>query len=281
MSVSKATLLATLKKARKTADTRYGIEVEKQVTAESGFAATYVVKQNGVQKGAKINIPKDMVVKNATLETSTAENYETVGTSAAGKLYIDFVINTVEGDGNATHIYLPVEDLVDLYEAGDGLEVNNNQFTLKIDTENARGLAVGANGLSLSLAVASVNKVGGSAGAMSATDKEKLDGIDEGANAYTHPTYTATTGAETEDATPAFGGTFTVSQVTSDASGHVTGQTSRTVTIPNATVTAATSGAGGSNGLMTAVDKEILDNLQASSNETISDEEIAAIFVDD
>ena len=69
--------------------------------------------------------------------------------------------------------------------------------------------------------------------------------------------------------------------MTSDASGHVTGQTSRTVTIPNATVTAATSGAGGSNGLMTAVDKEILDNLQASSNETISDEEIAAIFVDD
>lgn len=102
-------------------------------------------------------------------------------------------------------------------------------------------------------------------GLMSATDKAKLDGIESGANAYTHPTYTATTGGETGDQTPSFGGTFIVSQVTSDASGHVTGQTDRTVTIPGNTATASESGVGGSAGLMSASDKEKLDDIEIAT----------------
>lgn len=50
---------------------------------------------------------------------------------------------------------------------------------------------------------------------------------------YTHPTYTARTGKPTTNQTPAFGGTATVSQITSDTSGHVTGATDRTITIPS------------------------------------------------
>lgn len=50
---------------------------------------------------------------------------------------------------------------------------------------------------------------------------------------YTHPTYTARTGKPTANQTPAFGGTATVSQITSDAKGHVTGATDRTITIPS------------------------------------------------
>lgn len=283
MAVSKATLLATLKKFRQTTDTRYGITVVKQESAESGYAATYVVKQNNTQKGVKINIPKDFLVKSATLETSTAQNYETVGTSAAGKKYIDFVVNTVDSDATDTHIYLPVEDLVDVYTNGNGLALSNNQFSIQLDSSNSHGLAVGANGLSLALAVASASGVGGSAGAMSAADKEKLDGIAAGANAYVHPTLSggaALTGAETADVTPAFGGTVSVSQVATDTAGHVTSLTTRTITIPNATATASTSGVGGTAGLMSAADKEALDGLSANANETISDEEIAACFVD-
>ena len=71
------------------------------------------------------------------------------------------------------------------------------------------------------------------AGLMSAADKTKLDGIATGANAYTHPSYTARTGKPTANQTPAFGGTATVSQITSDATGHVTGATDRTITIPS------------------------------------------------
>ena len=90
------------------------------------------------------------------------------------------------------------------------------------------------------------------AGLMSADDKTKLDGIATGANAYVHPSYTARTGKPTANATPAFGGTFTVSQITSDATGHVTGATDRTITIPSTTMTAATSSAAGTSGLVPA-----------------------------
>lgn len=85
-----------------------------------------------------------------------------------------------------------------------------------------------------------------SSGLMSADDKTKLNGIAEGANNYTHPSYTALTGVPTANQTPKFGGTFSVSQPTTDATGHVTGLTSRTITIPSAT--ASTS----ANGLMTS-----------------------------
>ena len=71
------------------------------------------------------------------------------------------------------------------------------------------------------------------AGLMSASDKSKLDGIATGANAYTHPSYTARTGKPTANQTPAFGGTATVSQITSDATGHVTAANDRTITIPS------------------------------------------------
>lgn len=98
------------------------------------------------------------------------------------------------------------------------------------------------------------------AGLMSKDDKSKLDNIASGANNYSHPSYTAITGKPTANATPGFGGTFTVSQITSDATGHVIGATDKTVTIPNATAT--TSAAG----LMSASDKTKLDGITASAD---------------
>lgn len=62
---------------------------------------------------------------------------------------------------------------------------------------------------------------------------------------YTHPSYTARTGYPTANASPAFGGSFYVSQITSDGTGHVTGANTRTITIPS--TVASTS----ANGLMT------------------------------
>ena len=98
-----------------------------------------------------------------------------------------------------------------------------------------------------------------SAGVMSADDKTKLDGIASGANAYTHPAYTAQTGKPTANQAPAFGGTVTVSQIASDANGHVTGAVDRTITIPNAA--ASTEAAG----LMSAADKTKLNGIAAGA----------------
>ena len=102
-------------------------------------------------------------------------------------------------------------------------------------------------------------------GFMSPEDKSKLDGIAAGANAYTHPSYTARTGVPTANQTPAFGGTFTVSQPVSDATGHITAVNSRTITIPNA---AATTSAAG---LMSAADKTKLDGIATGANKTTVD----------
>lgn len=72
---------------------------------------------------------------------------------------------------------------------------------------------------------------------------------------YVHPSYTARTGKPTGNQTPGFGGTFTVSQVESDTTGHVSGMTDRTVTIPNSVATTSTAG------LMSAEDKAYLEGL--------------------
>ena len=82
---------------------------------------------------------------------------------------------------------------------------------------------------------------------------------------YTHPSYTAKTGVPTANATPAFGGTFTVSQPASDATGHITAINSRTITIPNTAATTST------NGLMSSSDKSKLDGIATGATKVTVD----------
>ena len=97
---------------------------------------------------------------------------------------------------------------------------------------------------------------GETAGLMSAADKKKLDGVEAGANKYTHPSYT-----------PQASGLY---KVTVDATGHVSaaaavekgditalGIPGQDTTYQNATQSAA--------GLMSAADKIKLDNIPTSA----------------
>ena len=86
-------------------------------------------------------------------------------------------------------------------------------------------------------------------------EKTKLSGIEEGANAYIHPSYTARTGVPPANQTPAFGEAFNISQPISDATGHITAINNRTIIIPDMVATTSTSG------LMSAADKTKLDRL--------------------
>ena len=107
-------------------------------------------------------------------------------------------------------------------------------------------------------------------GLMSAADKKKLDGVAAGANKYIHPAYTARTGAPTANQTPAFGGTFSITQPVSDGSGHITGMNSRTVKIPNNAASASAAG------LMSAADKSKLNEIKVSGiNATYGKETIS------
>ncbi len=149
--------------------------ITKQGTAESGYLATYQLTKGGSPVGEKINIPKDFLVKSADIkEVETAD--QPYDGAQVGDKYIDFVINSLQGDGNETHVYLAVNELVDTYTGGNGIEVSaQNVVSVKIDTANANGLGVGVNGVKLDLATTTA------AGAMSAADKTKLDGVAEGA----------------------------------------------------------------------------------------------------
>lgn len=87
-------------------------------------------------------------------------------------------------DGAKTPSYsyeaLAVGELVDVYTAGNGIEVSNaNVISAKVVAGN--GLSVDGNGIAMAAVVASTGGTGGSNGAMTAAQAEKLAGIDEGA----------------------------------------------------------------------------------------------------
>lgn len=148
-------------------------------TATSGYIATYQLQKDGAAAGVNIDIPKDYLVKSASIKTSIGDG-DPSG-FPAGTKYIDFVINThdtVAGTGTESHIYLNVQDLVDAYTAGNGINISDsNEVSAKVVAAN--GLSVDTDGIKIGAAS------GTAAGAMSSADFTKLGGIDDGATANT------------------------------------------------------------------------------------------------
>lgn len=92
--------------------------IVKQETAESGFAGTYYLTKDDTQVGAKINIPLDQVLQSASIKEVTEENLPYEGAKIGDK-YIEFLFqNSTEKE------YLPVQELVDVYSAGNGISVS-------------------------------------------------------------------------------------------------------------------------------------------------------------
>lgn len=100
------------------------------------------------------------------------------------------------------------------------------------------------------------------------TEKEKLAGIEAGANAYVHPTYTQKVSG--------------LYKVTVDATGHVSDATAVTKTditglgIPGQDTTYSAASAG-ADGLMSAADKSKLDGIAIASDDEVS-EMLAEVF---
>ena len=124
------------------------VTVEKQTTAETGYAATYVVKQNSTQVGAKINIPKDLLLQSASVETvgSTPTALETANSLTTGDSYIKLIANTVDGDDAQTPLVIPINDIFDLQSADEStITLSNGIYSVKasgIDTTQLKDSAV-------------------------------------------------------------------------------------------------------------------------------------------
>lgn len=111
-------------------------EVDKkieQVTIEPNGNLQYFLKVDGVTKG-EINIPKDQFLSSVSYNPSTKE--------------ITFVFETTSGTSTTV---VRVDDLVDTYLAGNGLKLEENVFSVKINEEDGEPyLTVTENGLKLS-----------------------------------------------------------------------------------------------------------------------------------
>lgn len=124
------------------------ITIEQQVTADSGYAATYVLKQGGVALSPKINIAKDKLLQSASLETvgSSPSTLESSYNLVAGDKYIKLVVNTENSETGATTLVIPVSDLVDVYDADNTtLSISNGVFSIKnsgVDTNQIKDDAV-------------------------------------------------------------------------------------------------------------------------------------------
>ncbi|WP_407420669.1 pyocin knob domain-containing protein [Methanobrevibacter sp.] len=117
-------------KVLKTAVDEKVVTVEKQSSAEQGYAATYVVKQNGSQVGVKINIPKDFLVKSTSVKTCTTAN-QPVNGYEVGDIYIDWVVNSKDNTATDEHLYLRAKDIGSYPPDEVTLTIVNNQFKIK------------------------------------------------------------------------------------------------------------------------------------------------------
>lgn len=143
--------------------------IEKQATADEGYAVSYKLKKIVGEEvsyvGDVINIPKDMVLKSATLQTVAEADKPYTG-AVVGDPYIHMMFN----DAAASDIFVPVKGLVDTYTAGNCIEIIDNVINVKIAAE-AHGLVAVEGGLSINLATSEHD------GAMSAADKAALDAL--------------------------------------------------------------------------------------------------------
>lgn len=92
-----------------------------EVSVTSGYLKTYQLKKDSTYVGAKINIPKDMVVSSGSVKTVTQTDVPYSG-AVIGDKYIDLVI----ANATSSHIYIPVKDLVDVYTAGTSISVSDS-----------------------------------------------------------------------------------------------------------------------------------------------------------
>lgn len=97
----------------------------------------------------EINIPKDQFLKEASFVASATEADKLIDDNVVvGDPYLKFVFQT---DGADKTIYIGVKELVDVYTAGNGIEISDNSVSVKIDPSSEKSyLSVSENGLKIS-----------------------------------------------------------------------------------------------------------------------------------
>lgn len=129
--------------------------------------------------------------QDTTYSVATASTDGTTGTdglmSAADKTKLDALSLSAEANQNAFSNVKVGTTTIEADSKTDTLElVAGTNVTIDTDAANDK-ITINAVDTTYSVATASTNGSGGTSGLMSAADKEKLNGIEAGANAYTLP----------------------------------------------------------------------------------------------
>ena len=132
------------------------ISLDTAETPTSGYLKTYILSQgtgSGKTEIGRIDIPKDLVVEEGSLVHGTWDG-DTFVEDPEGK---DVAIKLVIANSHDV-IYINVKDLVDIYTAGDGITVANNQIAINLDPSGEEFLTLSANGLKLDGVQAAIDK---------------------------------------------------------------------------------------------------------------------------
>ena len=111
------------------------LTLTKETTATEGYFATYKLYNGATAVGDAINIPKDYLVKSASMKLCSVPGVpETTPALKIGDPYLDFVINTKDNETATgdSHLYINVASLVDTYTEGDGIKIADN--VISVDT---------------------------------------------------------------------------------------------------------------------------------------------------
>lgn len=201
-------------------------------TTSSDYAAVYHLTKDGVNTGAAINIPKDMVVQSGEVVTYTADNKPT-GVAAAGT-YIKLVLQNVEAP-----LYINVGDLIEYVTSG---SAETDMIVVAVDGTSHQVTATITDG--------------------TITEAKLAQAVQNKLNAtYTHPSYTAQTSGFYKVTVDATGHVSAVTAVTKD---DITG-----LGIPGQDTTYSEASQSAA-GLMSADDKKKLDGFTEATDAEVT-----------
>lgn len=108
----------------------------------------YTLTGKGGANLGEINIPKDQFLKEASFVSAATESDKEIDESVViGDPYLKFVFQT---DGEDKTVYVNVKQLVDVYTAGNGIEISDNAVSVKLDPSSENYLTVSESGVKLS-----------------------------------------------------------------------------------------------------------------------------------
>ena len=222
-------------------------KIVEQATPETGYLKTYVLQANGTNaaSSAKINIPKDYLVKSASIETAEAVDTPIAGL-AVGDKYFDFTINTVGGDGTESHIYIAAEDAFTAYTQGAGITISGTEISARIGdglqtnaSTDATEVKVG-DGITINSTSKAVEAKVGTGLEINATSKA-IDVVAQNATSAADANAPAIGGVTKADYVAFKGAADTFSATAGTPSASTVGNTTTTTT----TVTVASTDVGG------------------------------------